>query len=147
MKKQKSYKGWDFLDACTSEQFNLLKEVLFIDDKKKISIDLTDGEWKQMERKVGKAEIIKALSGDGKNKDYYVYLKHVADILKISNMHSNSFVDYEDAILLACLRQLALKKPDFLKIITIWQQVLLRMLWKSWKLDLRLLQLSEYLCL
>lgn len=115
MKKQKSYKGWDFLDACTSEQFNLLKEVLFIDDKKKISIDLTDGEWKQMERKVGKAEIIKALSGDGKNIDYYVYLKHVADILKISNMHSNSFVDYEDAILLACLRQLALKKPDFFK--------------------------------
>lgn len=115
MKKQKSYKGWDFLDACTSEQFNLLKEVLFIDDKKKISIDLTDGEWKRMERKVGKAEIIKALSVDGKNIDYYVYLKHVADILKISNMHSNSFVDYEDAILLACLRQLALKKPVFFK--------------------------------
>ena len=78
MKKQKSYKGWDFLDACTSEQLNLLKEVLFIDDKKRISIDLTDGEWKRMERKVGKAEIIKALSGDGKNIDYYVYLKHVA---------------------------------------------------------------------
>lgn len=63
MKKQKSYKGWDFLDACTSEQLNLLKEVLFIDDKKRISIDLTDGEWKRMERKVGQAEIIKALSG------------------------------------------------------------------------------------
>ena len=60
MKKQKSNKGWDFLDACTSEQLNLLKEVLFIDDKKRISIDLTDGEWKRMERKVGKAEIIKA---------------------------------------------------------------------------------------
>ena len=30
-------------------------------------------------------------------------------------MHSNSFVDYEDAILLACLRQLALKKPVFFK--------------------------------
>lgn len=29
MKKQKSNKGWDFLDACTSEQLNLLKEVLF----------------------------------------------------------------------------------------------------------------------
>ena len=115
MKKQKSNKGWDFLDACTSEQLNLLKEVLFIDDKKRISIDLTDGEWKRMERKVGKAEIIKALSVDGKNIDYYVYLKHVADILKISNMHSNSFVDYEDAILLACLRQLALKKPVFFK--------------------------------
>lgn len=115
MKKQKSNKGWDFLDACTSEQLNLLKEVVFIDDKKRISIDLTDGEWKRMERKVGKAEIIKALSVDGKNIDYYVYLKHVADILKISNMHSNSFVDYEDAILLACLRQLALKKPVFFK--------------------------------
>lgn len=115
MNKQKSYKGWDFLDTCSSEQLNLLKEVLFIDDKKKISIDLTDGEWKRMERKVGKTEIIKALSGDGKNIDYYVYLKYVADILKISNMHSNSFVDYEDAILLACLRQLALKKPDFFK--------------------------------
>lgn len=115
MKKQKSNKGWDFLDACTSEQLNLLKEVLFIDDKKRISIDLTDGEWKRMERKVGKEEIIKALSVDGKNIDYYVYLKHVADILKISNMHSNSFVDYEDAILLACLRQLALKKPVFFK--------------------------------
>lgn len=115
MNKQKSYKGWDFLDTCSSEQLNLLKEVLFIDDKKKISIDLTDGEWKRMERKVGKTEIIKALSGDGKNIDYYVYLKYVADILKISNMHSNSFVDYEDAILLACLRQLSLKKPDFFK--------------------------------
>lgn len=115
MNKQKSYKGWDFLDTCSSEQLNLLKEVLFIDDKKKISIDLADGEWKRMERKVGKTEIIKALSGDGKNIDYYVYLKYVADILKISNMHSNSFVDYEDAILLACLRQLALKKPDFFK--------------------------------
>ena len=56
MNKQKSYKGWDFLDTCSSEQLNLLKEVLFIDDKKKISIDLTDGEWKRMERKVGNAE-------------------------------------------------------------------------------------------
>ena len=72
MKKQKSYKGWDFLDACTSGQLNLLKEVLFIDDKKRISIDLTDGECKRMERKVGKAEIIKALSVDGKNIDYYI---------------------------------------------------------------------------
>ena len=48
--KQKSYKGWDFLDACTSEQFNLLKEVLFIDDKRKsLSIWLMENgsEWKE----------------------------------------------------------------------------------------------------
>ena len=43
MNKQKSYKGWDFLDTCSSEQLNLLKEVLFIDDKKKISIDAKNG--------------------------------------------------------------------------------------------------------
>lgn len=114
-KHKKSSKGWDFLNTCTSEQLNLLKEVLFIKNKKGSSIDLTDGEGKRIERKVDKAKIIKALSGEGKYIDYYAYLKHVADILSINNVCGNNFVDYEDAILLTCLREAALKNPKFFK--------------------------------
>ena len=96
MKKQKSNKGWDFLDACTSEQLNLLKEVLFIDDKKRISIDLTDGEWKRMERKVGKAEIIKALSVDGKNIDYYDRV--IGYLTKIKNWSSGRQIEQKTRV-------------------------------------------------
>ena len=108
--------GWNFLNTCTSEQLYLLKEVLFISDKKRISIDLTDRERKRMERKTGKAEIIKALSGNGNNISYTAYLKNTADILKIkNNVHGNSLVEYENVILLYCLKQSALKNPKFFK--------------------------------
>ena len=115
MEKQKKDKSWNFLYGCTSKQLNLLKEVLFINDKKRVSIDLTDGDRKRVERKNDVPEIIKALSGKGKLIGYKEYLKHVARILYGKNLQSENVAGYEDAILLACLKQLALKKPKFFK--------------------------------
>jgi len=115
MEKQKNDKSWNFLYGCTSKQLNLLKEVLFINDKKRITIDLTDGDWKRMERKNDVSEIIKSLSGKEKHVCYKEYLKHVAGILCGKDLQSENIVGYEDAILLACLNQQALEKPKFFK--------------------------------
>lgn len=115
MEKQKNDKSWSFLYECTSNQLNLLSEILFINDKKRVSVDLTDGKRNRLERKNDVPEIINALSDKGKCVGYKEYLKHVARILCGKKLQSENVVGYEDAILLACLNQLALEKPKFFK--------------------------------